>query len=276
MINAINKIIIVIPVYKASMDRFEELSFRQCLKVLGRYPICLVTFEALDISSYCAISNEKSVTIQRQVFDKSFFVSIDGYNKLCLSEDFYRRFQDYEYLLIYQLDAYVFKDNVDDWCNLGYDYIGAPLPTGVLQHSSMKISEILSRPVSLKIGFNGGASLRKVRSFIKTLECYCQDVALLKSKGIYEDIIFSYLFSEQKPIDYESVLHFSIESYPQQSYKQINNQKPMLCHAWYKWDSEYYDNIFWYKIIMPSEYYRIKIKEFIRWLKRILRQTYHY
>ena len=30
---------IVIPVYKDCIDRYEELSFRQCLKVLYRYPI---------------------------------------------------------------------------------------------------------------------------------------------------------------------------------------------------------------------------------------------
>ena len=29
-------------------------------------------------------------------------------------------------MLIYQLDAYVFKDELLNWANKGYDYIGAP------------------------------------------------------------------------------------------------------------------------------------------------------
>lgn len=43
-----------------------------------------------------------------------------------LTKEFYLRFRQWEYLLIYQLDAYVFQDELMDWCNKGYDYIGAP------------------------------------------------------------------------------------------------------------------------------------------------------
>lgn len=28
--------------------------------------------------------------------------------------------------MIYQLDAWVFNDELSSWCSLGYDYIGAP------------------------------------------------------------------------------------------------------------------------------------------------------
>ena len=28
-------------------------------------------------------------------------------------------------MLIYQLDCYLFEDKIDEWCNKGYDYIGA-------------------------------------------------------------------------------------------------------------------------------------------------------
>lgn len=44
-----------------------------------------------------------------------------------LEADFYRRFGKYKYMLIYQLDAFVFSDKLLDFCEMGYDYIGAPV-----------------------------------------------------------------------------------------------------------------------------------------------------
>jgi hypothetical protein len=43
-----------------------------------------------------------------------------------LSEEFYQAFTDFEFMLIYQLDAFVFRDELADWCRSGYEYIGAP------------------------------------------------------------------------------------------------------------------------------------------------------
>ena len=39
----------------------------------------------------------------------------------------YSRFEKYEYMLIYQLDAFVFSDRLMEFVEAGYDYIGAPL-----------------------------------------------------------------------------------------------------------------------------------------------------
>jgi hypothetical protein len=39
------------------------------------------------------------------------------------SKQFYERFVAYDYMLIYQLDAYVFKDELDDWSAKGYDLL---------------------------------------------------------------------------------------------------------------------------------------------------------
>lgn len=44
-----------------------------------------------------------------------------------LSAEFYDRFAAYEYVLIYQLDAFVFADRLAEFCQMGYDYIGAPV-----------------------------------------------------------------------------------------------------------------------------------------------------
>lgn len=86
-------------------------------------------------------------------FHENYFKSIDGYNKLMLSPSFYKAFSNYEYILIYQLDAWVFKDELQHWCNQKYDYIGAP----IYQNNKL-----------IGIG-NGGFSLRKVDYCLKVL-----------------------------------------------------------------------------------------------------------
>ena len=76
-----------------------------------------------------------------------------------MSKEFYKRFSKFKYILIYQLDCLVFSSNLKSWCQLGYDYIGAP------------IFIKLNTP-SLDYCFigNGGLSLRKVSKFIRVFE----------------------------------------------------------------------------------------------------------
>ena len=45
---------------------------------------------------------------------------------LMLSPFFYESFLDFKYVLIHQLDVFIFKDELNYWCNQNYDYIGAP------------------------------------------------------------------------------------------------------------------------------------------------------
>ena len=91
--------------------------------------------------------------------DDAFFTSVSSYSRLMLSKQFYQDFRNYEYLLVYQLDCLVFADHLEQWCNQGYDYIGAPL------------FRVKGQPESGFSGAcNGGFSLRKVNSFLQVLE----------------------------------------------------------------------------------------------------------
>ena len=47
-------------------------------------------------------------------FSDHWFHRVSTYNKLMLSLDFYVRFSAYGYLLVYQLDAWVFSDELDN------------------------------------------------------------------------------------------------------------------------------------------------------------------
>jgi hypothetical protein len=88
-----------------------------------------------------------------QRFPDRFFLSKHWYSRLLLTARFYRAFSRYEYLLIHQLDSLVFSDDLQSWCELGYDYIGGVHTIGDLPP---------------QVG-NGGFSLRKTSSFLKVL-----------------------------------------------------------------------------------------------------------
>ena len=150
--------VVVIPLYKNNPERSERESFRQTLHVLKNYDICIVTHSKCCLDEYIAIAEKEGKNIYTELFNTHFFESIDGYNELCFSSEFYERFLHYEYMLICQLDVWIFEDQVDYWCGKGYDYIGAPL-----FHAYTK--ERYTKKI-LGIG-NGGFSLRKISHCLK-------------------------------------------------------------------------------------------------------------
>lgn len=118
--------VVVIPIYNANPKPIEMASLRQVLKVLNSHVIHLFTYEDLDATVYKAVFEEYNKPFLVDYFDKSYFSSVKGYNKLCLTQAFYLRYIDFDYMLIYQLDAWVFYDSLQYWCDKGYDYVGAP------------------------------------------------------------------------------------------------------------------------------------------------------
>lgn len=146
------KVVVVIPVYKENISKNELMSLIQGETILGRYDICFI--------APFRIKNSKLTQGHRTIyFDDSYFVNTVAYSKLLLSGCFYKIFLNYEYMLIYQLDAFVFSDALLEWCNKGYDYIGAPLPA---------VGDFYAE-IGSGVG-NGGLSLRKIESCINVLK----------------------------------------------------------------------------------------------------------
>ena len=71
----------------------------------------------------------------------------------------YNQFSHYDYMLLYQLDAFAFSNRLLEFCKMGYDYIGAPVERYAKDWKA----------VGCNIG-NGGFSLRKIASMIRILE----------------------------------------------------------------------------------------------------------
>lgn len=258
---------ILIPIYKQSIDKFEEKSFRQCLNILSKYPIYIITHKKLNTKLYNDIASEYEKYLHYEYFDEVFFQNIQGYNRLMLNIDFYNRFKSNKYILIYQLDAYVFKDELDYWCQQSYDYIGAPW---FERYSSHEKNALL-----WDVG-NGGFSLRRVQYFIKVLKwklpvkkinlkdllCHFSIGKLLYIFGYYntmkyhietnqinEDAFYTQFLKRSwitpKVPDVITAAHFSFEQSPSYLFKLCNNQLPFGCHGFLKYE---YDT-FWYHYI---------------------------
>lgn len=241
-----NTVKVLIPIYKTFFGELEEKSFLQCIKVLKDYKIVLVQPEGLD-SGYI-INNFKDITVES--FSKKYFENIEGYNELLLSAEFYGRFVNSEFILIYQLDAFVFKDELKEWCNKGYDYIGAPWIATLKTSFLDKFFNSMARKFRsknknereqtfYKVG-NGGFSLRKTAShyaITKDYESYILNFLHAKEKEIYaiEDVFWSLKVPEMvddfKIPDYKEALGFAIDRKPKLALSLNNNELPFGCHG---------------------------------------------
>ena len=222
---------VVIPMYTPILKQQEIITLKQANRVLKDFDIIAVVPIGFPLV-------EENFTVIES-FSPDFFTSIEAYNRLMLSPDFYRRFQNYEYILIYQLDAFVFSDQLSYFCNLGYDYIGAPWLHGIFNY-------IDSAHYLWHVG-NGGLSLRRVESFIRILE----DRKPLQGEQIKnEDLFFSSIVDDQfKVAPMEIALQFSFERQVRKCFALNHNQLPFGCHAWARYDLE-----FWKPYIEQSGY----------------------
>lgn len=172
--------IICIPVYKPLLNEQESESLEQCIRIFHKHNISLFCPHNLNIEKYQEIFNKLNKTFTCERFSNKNFRNRDAYSKLLLSQYFYRRYIKYDYMLIYQLDAWVFRDELMYWCNKNYDYIGAPWKLDVL-------NKIVC--FSPEHGGNGGFSLRKVSSFIELTNQGISDKDIYTQKslsGIYK------------------------------------------------------------------------------------------
>lgn len=200
---------IIVPIYR-EFKGTEEKSLNQLFKIINNFDIICICPEYLDIS----FLKKYSFYEIKQLEDKNF-VNIEAYNHLMLSANFYEMFTDYEFMLIYQLDAWCFRNRLKEWCNKGYDYIGAPWTDG-------------------KIG-NGGFSLRKISTCIKIMSDKNKlKEWLSKPSGFHnEDGYFSWYGGLNLPQCSEAI-NFSIETY----YNGVDLNELFGCHKLYYWNKD--------------------------------------
>ena len=236
--------VVVIPIYKSELEPYERISILQVKKVLGdRYPIRFVAPKSLKAETL----NDPIIKTVR--FPDRYFKSIESYCEFCLSSDFYTTFIEYKYILLYQTDAFVFKDELSRFMKMGYDYIGAPVP------------KFCWSGVEFRVG-NGGFSLRRTSAFLWAIEqkptIYEKYPQIDMSKR--EDLYFAAVGHQYPDLfripNEEVAFEFSTEFDFLGAYEKIRqNGLPFGCHRWFDnrfdfwWD---YIKAFGYKI--PEEY----------------------
>jgi hypothetical protein len=250
----------------------------RCLDILSNYPVYIVHPEKMDRNTVQNLLS-KGNNVREIQFKARYFKGLSGYNRLMTSLRFYRQFSDYEYLLKYHSDAWVFRDELDYWCDKGYDYIGAPL---------YEYDGTLSPSKYIGIG-NGGFSLQRVSSAIKVLSSWriiysvsdlnewylkynwkgrlrylpyylraLMGIGRFSHSGfnrlrINEDIFWGIYvpqaFQWYKIAPFEESYKFSMEYNCQQLMALNGGKLPFGCHQWYK--GQFYE--FWKNYIPQAE-----------------------
>ena len=245
---------VVIPVYKPSLTEMEIISLNQCFKVLGKYNIVAVKPLSLDLKNYRYPFN----TVYS--FDDEYFKNIAGYNRLMLASMFYEKFLANDFILIYQPDAFVFKDELQHWCEAGFDYVGAPwLREADYPDFFKKVKnqakayfhikyDVKQKGTDLpsdlqfenRVG-NGGFSLRNTRKFFDLCHSKQQLIADYSTQNFHrfnEDAFWSIAVNRKSKLlkipNYRKAALFSIESHGEYALKLTKGILPFGCHAWEK------------------------------------------
>lgn len=262
------QVAIVIPFYKSHLSYNEKFALNQCFEILGNYPVIAIKPQSLDLD-FLTNSDQFLCEIS---FEDTYFEDIHGYNRLMLSSIFYRAFLNFEYILIYQLDAFVFSDQLNDWCKKKYDYIGAPwlypfeqknllskfvlhLKSTLYKRYNVSKDGLPKSKQLIKSVGNGGLSLRRVKKFhalsIKFKELANQYLA----QGLLEfneDIFWSVALNRKKKNlhipNYKIALKFAVETHPELAYRLNQKHLPFGCHAWDKHLN------FWKPILLKYNY----------------------
>lgn len=237
----------VIPVYTNNFKSVEKQALANNIKLLGQEVCTFIYPEGFDIQPLHALYPEVKLL---QVSDNWLGTKrgIAGYNDMTMSESFYALFADYEYIFICHYDAWLFRNEVAEWCKKGYDLVAAPWPMRprykhfpLKQYIQLKIrfkhkDENLHCEMFGRIG-NGGLCLRKVETFRRDCIRYKKEIDYYNSLpdvGHNEDIFWALVPKDLNLPSVEEAMQFSFDLKPRLLYKLNHHRLPMGCHGFFK------------------------------------------
>lgn len=240
---------VAIPFYRAFLDPWETISLDSAFSALGGHHLVMVKPEGLDTSELERRYPFRGV----ETFDPAFFASVQGYNRLLLSTGFYQRFLGSQFLLVCQLDVFVFRDDLARWVERGYDYVGAPWVSrsaagAQLHRLRMHLSqlflgvkdEVYRWETRNRVG-NGGFSLRSVATHHR-LSVEMKDAIdrylRRETHHFHEDIFWSIEpgkrgYAHRTP-PLQEALSFSWDINPARLHRLAGGRLPMAAHGWHR------------------------------------------
>jgi hypothetical protein len=226
---------VLIPVHRPTLSPSEEFSVFTSLGNLREHDAYWIAPQSMDTSYYLNRFGQGQVIRHPD----EFFNDVQGYSRLLVSEDFYRRFCDYEFVLICQTDAIVVKPELRYWLELPYDYIGAPWPSGYSLNLAPKELSVSGGVRCNAFVGNGGLSLRRVRTCIGLIREFSSLSAEWYKFGHAEDLFFAFLGTLSKDFVLPNVAtaaRFSHDIEPAYLQELIGHELPFGVHAWEKYD----------------------------------------
>jgi hypothetical protein len=258
---------VVTPVYRLPLNAQEEISFKHLRLYLGKFDRYIIAPKTLSVAW---------PDFRIRYFNNVFFSGISEYSRLLVTKQFYQAFAEYEYILIYQLDCLVFSSDLEYWCAQHWDYAGAPWFRDYESNSAggfwavgnggLSLRHVASALAVLesKLFYDDPVERGKTRYFqmsprLGALACSSKTFLhrhgyrntikwyLKKSAGerdFHEDRFWAFdarRFMPQFRIPSpQEAVAFSFECAPQYCFKANSERLPFGCHAWTKWDCNFW------------------------------------
>jgi len=249
---------VLVPSQSLELTPAARISFERLRRVLATYDTFLVvpdtvrgTLDGLPTRSFPA----------------RYFGSLRAHQALITSSAFYCAFDAYEFVLIHHLDSLALADELQRWCDEGWDSIGAPwtrrtsegavVLTGAGNggftlrrvESCIRIATMARRPdrrARVALGFAAAPGHRAVthgarrpRAALSSVRSGVSAVYLTEDK----------FWSEHAPrIDpsfrvapAEVALRFAFETNPRECFELNDRRLPFGCHKWWLHDREFWE-----------------------------------
>ncbi|PYE85238.1 DUF5672 family protein [Phyllobacterium leguminum] len=160
-----SRLAVVVPTHLEQLDEQFAATLLHNATQLRDYKLEIVLPETNSPSWYESFFAKHGINGTVRLMPAKYFGSPAAVNKMGTDPAFYRVYQEFDYILICHLDAWIFRDQLAYWMEQGYDFIGAPLflPENGNVHFLRRMAPF---------GGNGGLSLRRVASCIRVLETF--------------------------------------------------------------------------------------------------------
>lgn len=274
---------VLIPCYTSDLSADECIALQTIRSCFETGVICFIAPTSLDLSGVLRAGER----VER--FADGFFKDIAGYNRLLTSSIFYERFADSSHILICQLDCLVFRNELSLWAAKGFDYIAAPWFQKYLETPEAGLWRVGNGGFSMR---NVQSHLRVLNKRIPKGFFYPKHgsepwvVTSPESElGMYEAMVPWYIkqnpfikwvtievelrrFPRNEDLFWsleapkfdasfriataEEALPFAFEMAPRWCFEKNGNKLPFGCHAWARYDREFWIEVL-EKIIISNK-----------------------
>ncbi len=168
---ASSRLAVLVPTHLEQLDEELAATLLHNASQLKGYRLEVILPDTCSPSWYESFFAEHGINGAVRRVWAGYFGSPAAVNKMGTDPAFYRMYQEFDYVLICHLDAWIFRDRLVHWMDKGYDFIGAPLflPENDKVHFLQRMAPF---------GGNGGLSLRRVASCIRVLETFQPSLSL--------------------------------------------------------------------------------------------------